>query len=201
MGRRRDDDDDDDDDDDIDDDRPVRRPEKSGGGGGKIVLIVLGIVGVVLLIIVGTCGFLMYRGVTGVRDAAYNLEDSAKARAECDSFLTKLSTDQTQLAYESTSPEFKASISRDRLQQMINQNPLLTKNFSRRAMSFNAPTGTTPNRKHTMTYELTKPFDDPTPFPQPGQPAKPPGPRTITITITVAEQPGGFWKVENLTIP
>ena len=203
MGRRRDDDDDDDDDDDFDD-RPVRRPAKSGGGGGKTVLIVLGIVGFILLVIVGVCGFLMYRGVTGVQNAANNFTGQFEASAEADSFLFKLSTDQIQAAYDSASPAFRASISRDRLQQMVNQNPLLTKNTSRRALTFNSPTGTTPNRKQTITYELTKLWDDPEPFPQPGQPKQPKvvtGPKTITVTITVAEQQGGFWKVENLSIP
>ncbi len=202
MGRRRDDDDYEDEDDDFDD-RPVRRPAKSGGGGGKTVLIVLGIVALVLLLVVGGCVGLGYWGFLSAKKSVNNTFSQFEASAEADSFLFKLGSDQTQAAYDATSPAFKTSISRDRLQQMINQNPLLTKNSSRRALTFNSPTGSTPNRKQTITYELSKWIDDPEPWTPPGQPkptkAISTGPRTITITV--AEQSGGFWKVENLTIP
>ena len=208
MGRRRDNDDDDDDrDDDRDDDfddRPVRRPAKSGGGG-KTVLIVLLVVGLVLLLIFGVCGFFVYRAVSSVKNAANNITGQLGASVEAESFLSKLSTDQIPAAYESTSPAFKSSMSLDRLQQMINQNPLLTKHTGRRALPFALLTGAAPNRTQTIRYELNKLFDDPEPFPQPGQPkpTKPVviGPRTITVTVTVAEQPGGFWKVESITVP
>ncbi len=195
MGRRRRDDDDDDDDD--FDDRPIRRPAKSGGGG-KTVLIVLGIVGLVLLLVVGGCIGLGYWGFLSAKKSVNNSFSQLEAAGEANSFFAKLATDQTQAAYDSTSPAFKASISRDRLQQMINLNPVLTKNSSRRQLSSGITSGSTPNLKQTITYELSN-FNEP--FPQPGQPVKPPGPRTITVTITLAEQPGGFWKVENLTIP
>ena len=205
MGRRREDDYDDRDDDldDDFDDRPVRRPAKAGGGG-KTVLIVLLVVGLVLLLIFGVCGFFVYRAVTSVKNAANNITGQMGASAEADSFLFKLSTDQTQAAYESTSPAFKSSISRDRLQQMINQNPLLAKHTGPRALTFNSPTGAAPNRTQTISYELNKLFDDPDPWTPPGQP-KPTktvvtGPRTITVTITVAEQADGIWKVDSLVV-
>ncbi len=201
MGRRRDDEDDDD----FDDDRPARRPEKSGGGGGKSVLMVLGIIGGILLVLALICGGLIWYAVSSAKKAANNLVSQFETTAEADSFLSKLSTDQTQAAYDATAPGFKSSMSRDQLEQLIKRNPLLAKHSSRRALTFNAPTGSSPNRKQTISYELSKLFDDPEPWTPPGQ-AKPTklvntGPRTVTVTVTVAEQAGGFWKVENITVP
>ena len=204
MGRRRDNDDDDDDRDDDFDDRPVRRPAKSGGGG-KTVFIVLGIVGLAIIFLVVGCAVLGYLGIKSAQKSVNNTFSQLGASVEAESFLSKLSTDQIPAAYESTSPAFKSSMSLDRLQQMINQNPLLTKHTGRRALPFALLTGAAPNRTQTIRYELNKLFDDPEPFPQPGQPkpTKPVviGPRTITVTVTVAEQPGGFWKVESITVP
>ena len=95
-------------------------------------------------------------------------------------------------------------MTRDSFQQLINRNPILTKGNTRRALSTNAPTGTSPTRKMVIVYEVSKFGEDFEPFPPPGQPNPPkpfPGPRTITVTLTVAEQAGGFWKVESLSVP
>ena len=196
MGRRRDDDDDDNDDDDL----PVRRPQKKGS---KTIWIVLGIILLVVFLIVGVCvGGCIYvykKAESNVND----INDSFRGTIESDSFLTSLSSNQTQTAYDSTAPNFKATMSRDGFEQLLKRYPLLTKNSTHRKLSSNAPTGTSPNRKLTNTYEYTKLFDDPEPFVPAGQPRPPkvpPGPRTITVAITVAEQAGGFWKVENISV-
>jgi hypothetical protein len=200
MGRRRDDDDDDDDD---FDDRPMRTPKKEGGGG-KTVVIVVAIIAFVVVLIVGGCAGLGYWVFYSAKKSVNNTFSQFEASAEADTFLFKLSTDQVQAAYDSAAPSFRSSMSRDALQQLINRNPLLTKHTSRRALTFNSPTGSAPNRKQAISYELSKLWDDPEPWVEPGKP-KPtkaaPGPKTITVTVTVAEQPGGFWKVENLTVP
>ena len=200
MGRRRDYDEEDDDD--FDDDRPVRRPAKSGGGG-KTVLIVLGIVGAVLLLIVGICGFFVYRAVSSARNNINNTFDSMKADAEAASFLSKLTID-TKSAYDSTAPAYKATTSLDQFQLLINRYPPLTKHGFPRKTTFNPMTGEPPNRKVAIGYELTDNSFDPPDFgpPQPGQPkpTKPIGPKIITVVMTVAEQVGGIWKVESMTV-
>ena len=198
MARRRRDDDDDDDDD-FDDDRPVRRPAK-GGGGGKTVLIVVGIIALVLLLIAGACGGMLWYAAKSAKNSVNNTVSIFEATAEADSFLFKLTSDP-QTAYDSTSPAFKSSMSRDSFQQLLNRTPVLTKANTHRALSTNAPTGTTPNRKMVVVYEVTKFGEDFEPFPQPGQSKPPPGPRTITATITVAEQSSGIWRVEGITVP
>ena len=197
MARRRDDDDD-------DDDLDERPGQKSGGGGGKTVLIVLGIVGGVLLLGVAGCLGLGYWGFLSAKKSVNNSLSTFEATAEADSFLFKMAAEQVQPAYDSTSPNFKATMSRDQFQQLINRNPLLAKNTTRRAVSFNAPTGSPPTRKSVNTYEISKMFDDPEPWTPAGQPKPikpPPGPKTITVTVTVAEQANGMWKVDGLTVP
>ncbi len=199
MGRRRDDDDDDDD----LDDRPSRRPAKKGGGGGKTVLIVVGFKAMVILLIVGGCVGLGLYGWFSAKKAVTEFGDSMKADSEAQSFLGKLRFDP-QSAYDSTAPSYKASTSRDQFQQLLNRNPPLTKHTFPRKTSYNPMTGAPPNRKEVVSYELTDNTFEPEPFPQPGQPKPPkalPGPKTITATLILAEQAGGVWKVESLTVP
>jgi len=200
MARRRDDDDEDDDD---FDDRPSRKSGKKEGGGGKTVIIVVGIIALVILIIVGGCAGLIWYGVSSAKKSVSNTVSLFEATAEGDSFLFKLSSDP-QTAYDSTSAGFKTSMSRDSFQQLLNRNPVLTKSNTHRMLTTNTPTGTAPNRKVTISYEVTKFGEDFEPWTPPNQP-KPtkaaPGPRTVNVTLTLAEQSAGFWKVDGITVP
>ena len=195
MGRRRDDDDDDDGEDDL----PIRRPQNKGS---KTIWIVLGIVALVLLLVVGVCVGGVYWAFKSAKSKVDSVGAQFESSFEAESFLGKLSTGQTQTAYESGSPAFKSSMSRDQLEQLIKRNPLLTKHRKRTALTFNAVTGSSPSRKQVIVYELSDSSDD-DPWAQQNQTKGTKivgGPKIITVTITVAEQAGGFWKVENLSV-
>ena len=199
MGRR--DYDDDDDDDDRDDDRPVRRPRKEGGGG-KTVLIVVGIISLVILLIVGSCLGLGYYAFWSAKKSVTAFGDSMRADSEAQSFLGKLKG-SPQTAYDSMAPSYKATTTRDQFQQIVNRYPPLTKHVFPRKTTYNPITGSSPNRKEVVSYELTDNTFEPEPFTQPGQPKIPrpiPGPKTCTATMTVAEQPDGSWKVESFSV-
>lgn len=200
MGRRRRDDDDDDDDDfdDDDDDRPVRRGKSDSGGGSsaiKILLIVGGVLLVLFLICAGGFGYACYR----TKNAIDNSFGTFGASIEAENFLSNLSIDQISIAYDSTSPVFKSNMTKDQLNTLVKNNPLLGKATStRRALTFNTPDGSAPNRTQSISYDVTNNFDDN--FGQP-RATKPAGPRSMTVTVKVAEQPGGFWKVDKITVP
>ncbi len=127
--------------------------------------------------------------------------------AEAEEFLSKLSGDRVQAAYDSTAPAFKTSMTFEQFQKLIAKNPLLTGHTESRPLTSKEPTGKPPNRRQTISYELTE-FDEgaddefdakPKPKPKPKKGAA--GPKSLTVTLTLAEQPGGFWKVEGLTVP
>jgi hypothetical protein len=212
MGRRRDDDEED------FDDRPSRRrgnrPEKKNN-----LPMILGIVGVVVVLIIATCGGLVYYAISSAKKMVDEVSTKFAATQEADNFLDKISENNLQGAYDSTTPSFKTSTSFVQFQQLIDKNLLMKKPFDHYSTSFVPPTGAAPNRMQVVSYKLSD-FDsgdpddlgdDPDLEPRPpikkpkvnkpGIKPGPPGQKSLTVTITLAEQPGGFWKVEKFTVP
>ncbi len=206
MGRRRDHDDDEDEIDD-EDERPSRRRAKKKEKSNTTLLVVLAGVAVVLI---AACGGVAWYAISSAKKVVDNMAGQFGSTAEAEEFLSKISSGQTQAAYDSTAPAFKSSMTRERFQQLLASQPLLTKHTDTRPLTSQEPTGKAPNRKHAISYELTEldedfdPDDDDPPLPvkkPKGKKGAPAGPKSLTVTITVAEQPGGLWKVEGLTVP
>ena len=214
MGRRRDDEQEDEDFDDRPSRRRGNRPEKKNN-----LPMILGIVGVIVVLIIAACGGMVYYAVSSAKKVVDEVSVRFASVAEADSFLDKLSDSKIQTAYDSTSPSFKASTSFVQFQQLIDKHPLLKKPFSHFSTMSAAPTGVAPNRMQVISYELYDidnadpgdAGDDPELEPRPPvkkpKVTKPgirpgtPGQKSLTVTITLAEQPGGFWKVEKFTVP
>ena len=214
MGRRRDDEDEDEE----YDDRPSRRRGNRPAKKNNLPMI-LGIVGVIVVLVIAACGGMVYYAVSSAKKIADEVSGRFASVAEADSFLDKLSDSKVQTAYDSTSPSFKAATSFVQFQQLIDKNPLMKKPFNHYSVTSAAPTGVAPNRVQTISYEITDSDDgevgdfgdDPDMQPPPpakrpkvAKPGNKPGTpalKSLTVTITLAEQPGGFWKVEKFTIP
>ena len=197
MGRRRDDDDDDEDD---DFEEPRKRRSEKGAKKSNTTTILI-VVGVAVVVLMLACGGIAYWAVTSTKKAFDEVASQAVSAEEAENFLSKLSTEQTQAAYDSTTPAFKTSIGKDQFAQLLKKHPLLTKHDDARPLTFNQPTGAAPNRKKVTSYELTEWDDDGDPeFGNPRPKKATGGPKSLTVTITVAEQTGGIWKVDNLAI-
>ena len=212
MGRRRDDDEADDEYDDRPSRRSSNRPEKKSN-----LPMILGIVGVIVVIVIAGCGGLVYYAISSAKKVVDEVSSKFASNQEADNFLNRLSESQIQAAYDSTTPTFKAATSFVQFQQLIDKNPLMKKPFGHYSTTFVPPTGVAPNRMQVISFTLNDSYDsdpddlgndpeaDPRPpvkktkGPRPGTP--PPPSKSLTVTITLAEQPGGFWKVEKFTIP
>lgn len=190
---------DEDDDDDFEDERPRKRASKKKNNTPMI----LAIVSVVVVVLVLGCGGLVWYAVRETGKKIEEISSAAESEGEAERFLDKLTGEQIQAAYDSTTPAFKTGMSLAQFQQLLKKHPLLTKHDDYRALNFDNPTGVTPNRKKVTSYELTESDDselDPdSPRPLPKKPKS--SPKSLTLTITLAEQPGGLWKVEKLTVP
>ena len=198
MGRRRDDDDDDEDD---DFEEPRKRRSKKGAKKSNTTTILI-VVGVAVVVLVLACGGIAFWVVSSTKKVMEEVVAQSVSAEEAENFLGKLSSEQTQAAYDSTTPAFKTSIGKDQFALLLKKHPLLTKHDDATPLTYNQPTGIAPNRKKVTSYELTEWDDDGDPNfdrPRPKKGAST-GPKSLTVTITVAEQAGGIWKVDNLVI-
>ena len=202
--RRRDDDDDD------CDDRPRRRKKKYREPPKNYTGLILGIVGgVVLLVLVG-CGIAGFFFIKGAQQGFQAKMGQSDAEDTANQFLSQLSSQQAQVAYLNTTANFKTAYSQAQFDALLKKHPLLTTHLDSNQQGFgNTPTGTQPNRTTKVSYSLYStvqndedwdPADGPRPV-QKGKPITPAGPTTLTITLMLAEQAGGAWKVDGLTIP
>ncbi len=199
MGRRRDDDDEDEEEDDFE--APRKRRSKKGKAKNSTTTILI-VVGVIVAVLVLGCGGIAWYVVSSTKKAINEISGQIEASDEADNFLGKLSSEQTQAAYDSTTPAFKTSMTKEQFAALVKKHPLLSTHDDARPLSTNQPTGTTPNRKKITTYELTEWDDDSDPDferPKPKKGAKG-GPKSLRVTITVAEQAGGFWMVDSLVV-
>ena len=198
MGRRRDDDEDEDDDDDFE--APRKRRSKKGKEKSSTTTILI-VVGVVVVVLVLACGGIGWYVVSSTKKAINEIAGQVDSSEEAENFLDKLSTEQTQAAYDSTTPAFKTSMTKEQFAQLVKKHPLLTIHDDARPLTFNQPTGAAPNRRKVTSYELTE-WDDGDPDFERPRPKKGAtgGPKSLTVTITVAEQAGGFWKVDSLVV-
>ena len=164
----------------------------------------LAIVAVVFLVLIGACGGIAWYVTKSFKKTVDNMAVQIDSTAEAEEFLLKLSGDRVQAAYDSTSPTFKTSMTFDQFQKLIAKNPLLTAHTDARPLTSKEPTGKTPNRRQSIGYELTEVDDEDDEFePAPKRKKKgaATGPKSLTVTVTLAEQAGGFWKVDGLTVP
>ena len=194
MARQRDDDDDE-----LDEPRLRRTPKKSKKKNNTPLIIAA--VAIVAVVLIGSCAGIAWWMVSTTTKAFQEIAAQGDSSEEAENFLSKLSSEQTQAAYDSATPAFQKSMTREQFQQLMQKHSLLTRHTDARPLTFDNPTGTAPNRRRVTTFELTESddtddFDEPRPKRKPGVA----GPKSLTVTITVAEQPGGFWKVDGLTV-
>ncbi len=194
MARHRDDDDDE-----FDEPRPRRTSKKSEKKNNTPLIIAA--VAVVAVVLIASCAGIAWWMVSTTTKAFQEIAAQEDSGMEAEHFLDKLLSAQTQAAYDSATPAFQKSMTREQFQQLIQKHSLLTRHTDVRPLTFDNPTGTAPNRRRVTTFELTESddtadFDDPRPKRKPGAA----GPKSLTVTITVAEQPGGFWKVDGITV-
>lgn len=198
MGRRRDDDDDEDEEE-LDESPRKRRSSKRNEKKSNTPMI-LAIVGVAVVVLVLACGGIAWWAVSSTKKVMEEVVAQQGSAEEAENFLGKLSSEQTQAAYDSTTPAFKTSMSKDQFAQLLKKHPLLTKHDDATPLATSSPTGVAPNRKKVTNYELTEWDDDGDPeFPRPKS-KKGGGPKSLTVTITVAEQADGIWKVDSLVV-
>ena len=192
MGRRREDEED------VDDDRPARRPQKPGGGG-KRTLVILGFSGAMVLVILAGCALSGWFLLKPKFVSPHEETAQTFAQSEADKFLEALTYNAGTMTYESMSPAYQSATSYARFQELVARNPLLTGHKTTRVLSADAPTGTKPNRKMVVGYELVG-FTGTPDLPDATKRTKSSA-KTLAVTITVAEQPDGKWKVDGLSVP
>lgn len=200
MGRRRDDDDDEDEEE-LDESPRKRRSSKRNEKKSNTPMILPIVIVVAVAVVILGCGGMVWWAVSSTNKAITEIAGQIEASDEADNFLGKLSSEQSQAAYDSTTPAFKTAMTKDQFAALVKKHPLLSTHEDIRPLTTNAPTGKTPNRKKVTTYELTEGDDSDPDFeqPQPKKGAKG-GPKSLRVTITVAEQAGGFWKVDSLAV-
>ena len=196
------------------------REENSGGSNtGKILLIVGGVL-LLLVVACGVAGFSLFKKAgTAFGDLAITFQ----ANVACEEFLGEISAEQVQLAYDSTSDNFKATTSRVAFDALLAKHPLLKSHkYNEPIAVFVKPAGTAPNRTQAVKYTLfsadpnphdpamDEAFDEdedgamkakPKPKPK-AAPSKPPADvQKLSITIRLVEAANLRWKVDGLTIP
>ena len=197
MGRRRDDDDDDEEE--LDESPRKRRSSKRNEKKSNTPMI-LAIVGMAVVVLVLACGGIAWWAVSSTKKVMEEVVAQQGSAEEAENFLGKLSSEQTQAAYDSTTPAFKTSMGKEQFAQLLKKHPLLTKHDDATPLTASSPTGMAPSRKKVTSYELTEWDDDIDPeFPRP-KPKRGAGPKSLTVTITVAEQADGIWKVDSLVV-
>jgi hypothetical protein len=203
---------------DDEDDRPRRRrrdpddrdydrqPPKSNTG---LILLIVGLV--VGLPMLACAGFFVW-GMFAFKNVANQFQTMIGGSMAAESFLNQLEGGNTQLAYDMTSANFRATTSKAQFEQLVKANPVLTSANSRsESGGLPTPTGTAPTRQLVLTYTVT-PGHDPDGFVDEDDPdfkpkvPKPkakenPAAKGIVCTVTVAEQPDGTWKVDKFTVP
>ena len=192
MARHRDDDDD-------ESDEPRRTSKKRGKKNNTPLIIAA--VAIVAVVLIASCAGIAWWAISTTTKAIQEISGQEDSSEEAENFLGKLSSEQTQAAYDSATPAFQQSMTREQFQQLLQKHPLLTGHTYARPLTFDKPTGIAPNRRCTTTFELTESDDDNDPgAPRSKLKPRPAGPKSLTVTITVAEQPGGYWKVDGMTV-
>lgn len=168
----------------------MARRRKKQASGNKLLLPVLaiGAVGVVFAACAVGGYFAFTSAKAGINNPSGGGQLGGNSRndgvTEAEDFLNLLATSTAQHAYESTSPAYKASTPLLHFYNFIDSRPLLMSHTGRRITTTGTVGGSAPNRKQVLVYELGKS-----------------GTKSIRVTITVAEQASGSWKVDNLAAP
>ena len=109
--------------------------------------------------------------------------------------LINLSTSTAFHSYQETSPAFKSSMPLQHFYNLVDGYPLFVFHKNRMLINSGPVTGTAPNRKQILVYELSKPAET-----RPGTKTVIPAPTPLKVTITVGEQQSGPWKVDSLSV-
>ncbi len=181
MGRRRD-----------DDDEPAPRAD-----GGRRQLVILAFVGAVALTLIAGCGLSGFIYLKSKFFSPYDESDRALAYREADKFLYSLSYNIGTMTYDQTSTNFQSAMSPAQFEELNKKHPVLGKHSTTRVLTSHPLTGAKPNRKLVIDFELIE-FELSWARSDPNKP--PASPRTLALTITVAEQPRGEWKVDGLVV-
>jgi hypothetical protein len=200
----------DDDYDDRDDDRPRRRRKASGGGSGNTWLI-LGVIGGVILLVVAGCAGVVIWTVNKAGEGFNEMMAAVVAQSTAEQWMEDLKGGNTKLAYDATSTGFKSKQSQQQFEQFVARNPTLTKhtfrtpNFDPGQASDGKPI-VIKYRLHTSDLGEDEWDEDDEEFrPKPKPPKvkgakKGPSVPEIDVTITLVKE-GGVWKVDAITIP
>ena len=194
MARHRDDDDD-------ESDEPRQRRTSKQRGKKNNTPLIIAAVAVVAVVLIASCAGIAWWAISTTTKAIQEISGQEDSSEEAENFLGKLSSEQTQAAYDSATPAFQQSMTREQFQLLLQKHSLLTRHTDARPLTFDNPTGIAPNRRRMTTFELTESDDDNDPgAPRPKLKPRPAGPKSLTVTIIVAEQPGGYWKVDGMTV-
>ena len=184
--------------------------ERRGGSSStKTVFIVLGIVGgLILLGIIGCVGIIGYSAF----QATKGFGDVFGSTSSSSSFFEHLSGGRIDAAYNGTSADYKAQISRAQFDDLLKKYPLLTKNASHTMSKMNMVTTTGTKKSTTLEFTILEDGhpdamvdddDDPDLKPKPKAPKKPDAavqPKSLVVTLTMIEE-NGQWVVDKMTIP
>jgi len=167
--------------------------------------LIIGGVALVLILGFGACGlggfFVMKNAGKGFDD----FEAQMDATDTASDFFVDLQDGNADAAYLETSSKFQQANSKAAFEAALKKYPMLTKHKYAREQTFGAPmSGTKPQRKMTVKYDLTMNFDDEFDFDDADTPNPKPKPKPnakLVVGLTVAEQPDGTWKVDEWTLP
>jgi hypothetical protein len=159
--------------------------DEHDSGSTNTVLIVIGVVVGALLLVVLACGalsFFAFRAVSNaagpVMQAAVEVQD---AEGAAQMFLNTLQFGQVDVAYNSTTPAFRAKQTLPEFQKFVDQNPLLTKFADAES---DQPNHTPGAAQMTIPFTLSDNNNG-----------------VIKVTFHLALDANGEWKVDALTIP
>ena len=165
----------------------ARRPKKQKSNNTAILLIVGGGILVLLLAGCGVGGYFAFRSakqVVAEASAKTSGADKDDGVAAADAFLKITATSTAYHAYQQTSPAYQSSTPVLNFYSVIDGQPLFISHTARKVTNAGTVGGAAPNRKQVLVYELSKP-----------------GSQSGTVTLTIAEQPGGGWKVDRIAVP
>src|SRR6266542_4696567 len=150
----------------------------SGSGSGKTVLLIVGIVAIVLLLIVGGCGAIVYlvavRVSQAMSTAMQMVGDMQAGMMAGQTFVEDLGAGRIDEAYAETTADYQAKTTKEALKALVDKTPALKKYGS----SFSNNPNVTPNRC-TFTYVLN------------GQDGT-----SANCTVIVIKENDGKWKVD-----
>ena len=157
---------------------------------------IIAIIGGVVVVVVLTCGIVVYFGFKMVKETVGKTmetleamsQDVMQSQAVADSFLTEIQTDNLDGAYESTTEAFKKRMPRKDFDDLVKKHPALKEPATNMGMDSNTPMAppTSPQAlPNNYRYKFHAQSKD--------------GKDSIDITIAVNKE-GGAMKVDKLTI-